>query len=264
MRLEPVLERTIACQEQDFDHESIIGERFVRTHPSFGQASFPVLGVVSDAGTTRGVGASITARTRKWAMESKTVRRWRERRYQRFVELCRVEPHERILDVGAGSGAALERFNSTNEIVALDLNPIDSEWIRSPNVTVQVGDATQMPFGDKEFPLAFSSSVIEHIPKSLQGKFAGEIRRVADRYYVQTPNRYFPIEPHYQMPLFHFLPVRLQRALNKRFTMGWQEKGSWEEITLLSARDLRGLFPDGEIHRERVFGLTKSLMVVRR
>ena len=142
-------------------------------------------------------------------MTSETVRRWRERRYQRFMELCGVQPHERILDVGAGSGAALERFNATNEIVALDLNPLDSDWIRSPNVTVQVGDATAMPFRDKEFPLAFSSSVIEHIPKALQAKFASEVARVADRYYVQTPNRYFPIEPHYQLPLFHFLPVRL-------------------------------------------------------
>lgn len=201
---------------------------------------------------------------RDWAMKSETICRWRERRYQRFVELCRVQSSERILDVGAGSGAALERFNSTNEIVALDLDPLESEWMQSSNVTVQVGDATAMPFRDKEFPLAFSSSVIEHIPKALQGAFASEIRRVADRYYIQTPNRYFPIEPHYQLPLFHFLPVRLQRALNKRFTLGWQEKGSWEEITLLSARDLRRLFPDGEIHRERLFGLTKSLMVIRR
>jgi hypothetical protein len=81
---------------------------------------------------------------------------------------------------------------------------------------------------------------------------------------VQTPNRYFPIEPHYQLPLFQFLPERLRRALNKRFTLGWREKGQWEEINLLSARDLRRLFPDAEIHRERVLGLTKSLMAVRR
>ena len=208
-------------------------------------------------------GPGIFRRTRSWAQTSGTVRRWRERRYERFLELCHVRPEERILDVGAGSGAALERFNATNEIVALDLNPLDSEWLRSENVTVEVGDATRMPFADREFPIAFSSSVIEHIPKALQPKFASEIRRVADRYYVQTPNRWFLIEPHYQLPLFHFLPERIRRALNKRFTLGWQEKGSWEEITLLSAGDLRRLFPDGEIHRERVLGLTKSLMVVR-
>ena len=80
---------------------------------------------------------------------------------------------------------------------------------------------------------------------------------------MQTPNRWFPIEPHYQVPLFQFLPRPLRRAINKRFTLGFQPKGYWEEITLLSARDLKRLFPDATIHRERVFGLTKSLMAVR-
>ena len=112
--------------------------------------------------------------------------------------------------------------------------------------------------------MAFSNSVIEHVPKELQGAFASEVRRVADRYFVQTPNKWFPIEPHYQLPLVQFLPERLLKALNRRFSFGWREKGRWEPITLLSAGELRRLFPDAEIHRERVFGLTKSLMAVRR
>jgi SAM-dependent methyltransferase len=206
---------------------------------------------------------SLFARTRTWARTSDTVRRWRERRYERFLELCAVRPGDRILDVGAGAGGALERFNTTNEIVAVDLDPLESEWLAQENVTVQVADATKLPFEDGEFPLVFSSSVIEHIPTNLQQAFADEIRRVGRRYFVQTPNRYFPIEPHYQVPFFQFLPERLQRALNARFTMGWRDKGDWEEANLLSAGDLRRLFPDGEIHREKLFGLTKSLMVVR-
>jgi hypothetical protein len=81
---------------------------------------------------------------------------------------------------------------------------------------------------------------------------------------VQTPNRYFPIEPHYQLPFFQFLPRSARMALNRRFSLGWQGKGHWEEITLLSAGDLKRLFPDAEIRRERVLGLTKSLIAVRR
>ena len=202
------------------------------------------------------------ALTRRWAERSSRVQLWRERRYRYFLEHCGVSDSDRILDVGAGRGAALERFNRTNPIVALDLAPQESDWLAAPNVDVVKGDGTRLPFAAAEFPLVFSNSVIEHVPPESQAAFAAEIRRVGQRYYVQTPNRWFPIEPHYQLPLFQFLPRRVRMALNRRFTLGWQQRGSWEEITLLSARDLRRLFPDAEIHRERLFGLTKSLMAI--
>jgi hypothetical protein len=201
---------------------------------------------------------------RNWAANSSTVRRWRERRYELFAQLCRLTPEDRIVDVGAGWGAALERFNTTNPITAVDLRPDRNGWLASPNVTVLKGDGTALPFGDGEFDVAFSNSVIEHVPRELQAAFASEIRRVARRYWVQTPSRFFPIEPHYQLPFFQFLPERVRRALNRRFSLGWQPRGEWEEINLLSANDVRRLFPDAEIHRERIAGMTKSLIAVRR
>ena len=213
----------------------------------------------------RSLAARIRARTTSWAGDSDAIRRGRERRYRLFMDLCRVRPDERILDVGAGHGAALERFNAVNPIVAIDLvEPVKEGWLAQPNVEIAQADATKLPYGDREFPIAFSNSVVEHIPQELQTAFASEVRRVAGRYFVQTPNKWFPIEPHYQLPLVQFLPDRLMRALNSRYSFGWREKGRWEPVTLLSERDMRRLFPDAEIHRERVFGLTKSVMAVRR
>ena len=209
--------------------------------------------------------ASIFDPLRAFAARSKTVQRWREGRYRLFEELCSLTPTDRIIDVGAGWGAALERFNDVNPIVAVDLNPDPSSpWLSTGNVTVAVADGTALPFGDRDFDVAFSNSVIEHVPRAKQIEFAREVARVADRYWVQTPYRYFPIEPHYQLPLFQFLPERARRWLNARFTLGWQAKGQWEEITLLGVQDMRRLFPDAEIHHERVLGLTKSLIAVRR
>jgi 2-polyprenyl-3-methyl-5-hydroxy-6-metoxy-1,4-benzoquinol methylase len=201
--------------------------------------------------------------TRSWVRQGATVRSWRERRYRLFMEGCAVAPSETILDVGAGAGEALAQFNQSNPIVAVDLEPLESEWMSQANIKVVQGDGTKLPFRDRQFAVAFSNSVIEHVPRDAQEAFAREIRRVAERYYVQTPNRFFPIEPHYQLPLFQFLPGRMQRFLNRHFTLGWRERGHWEDVNLLSRRSLQRLFPDAEIHRERVFGLTKSLMAVR-
>lgn len=211
------------------------------------------------------IAAKIRARTTAWAANSDAIRQGRERRYRLFIELCGVRPDERILDVGAGQGSALERFNAVNPILAVDIvSPTAAGWLSNPNVEVARADGTRLPFADREFPVTFSNSVIEHVPKELQRAFASEIRRVSDRYFVQTPNKWFPIEPHYQLPLVQFLPDRLLKALNRRFSFGWREKGRWEPVRLLSAGELQRLFPDAEIHRERLFGLTKSLMAVRR
>jgi 2-polyprenyl-3-methyl-5-hydroxy-6-metoxy-1,4-benzoquinol methylase len=208
----------------------------------------------------------VFGRTRAWAGAGKTTQRLRERRYQLFLETCRVAPGETILDVGAGGGAALERFNTTNPILAVDLahRDVAGSYLDSPNVTFAVADGTDLPYADGEFPVVFSNSVIEHVPQELQAAFAGEIRRVARRYFVQTPNRYFPIEPHYQVPFFQFLPKSAQKWLNARVSLGWRQKGHWEDVNLLTASELKHLFPDAEIRRERFFGLTKSLMAIRR
>jgi SAM-dependent methyltransferase len=175
----------------------------------------------------------IRDRFARWAVHGGTVARLRERRYLRFMELCNVRPSETILDVGAGSGRALARYNTTNPIVAVDLKWPDysPNWLKQPNVRFVQADATDLPFADREFPIAFSNAVIQCVPKEKQMAFADEIRRVSERYFVQTQNRWFPIR---------------------------------SAVASLTARDVRRLFPDAEIHRERVFGLTKSLMAVRR
>jgi SAM-dependent methyltransferase len=203
-------------------------------------------------------------RTRQWAAGSETVRRWRQRRYEFFIDICAVEPGHRILDVGAGSGGALERFNHTNPIVALDLaGPAAGSWLDSPNVTRVVADAAAgLPYADAEFAVVFCSSVIQYVPAARRAAFAAELQRVGARYFVQTPNRGFPIDPHYQLPFVQFLPRSARRWLSARFTMGWRAKGDPADFEMLNRKELAALFPDGEIHRERLLGLTKSFMIV--
>ena len=98
---------------------------------------------------------------------------------------------------------------------------------------------------------------------------AREIRRVGRRFFVQTPNRHFPVEPHFVFPLFQFLPLTLRVQLLRRFSLGWvprmpdpaKARAFVRSIRLLTGDELTGLFPGAAIHRERVCGLTKSFVV---
>jgi len=200
---------------------------------------------------------SVYLSARRWVQQRPFVIRGRKARYERFVRECRLAPGERVLDVGAGRGGALERFNDSNPIVALETsNRFRDAHISRPNIEFVVGDGRSLPFADAEMPVVFCNSVIEHVPLDERERFASEIRRVAQRYFVQTPNRWFPIEPHYMLPLIQFIPAKLRRHLDDRIIRSY--------IELLDRRGLHELFPDAQIIEERRFGLTKSLMAVRR
>jgi hypothetical protein len=120
------------------------------------------------------------------------------------------------------------------------------------------------------FDVVFSNSVIEHLGPRFadQKRMADEIRRVGKRYFVQTPNRYFPLEPHFLTPGFQFYPLDLRVWLVSNFNVGWYKRipdkakarREVESISLLSRDGVRRLFPGGRIYAEKIAGLTKSFV----
>ena len=123
-----------------------------------------------------------------------------------------------------------------------------------------------------QFDIAHSNSVIEHVVGlDRMGDFAKEIRRIAASYYVQTPNYYYPIEPHFLFPFFHWLPVPLRLRLAMRFQLGCfprassinEARGFIDLCRLLKKRTLLDLFPDAVLYKERLFLLVKSFVLIR-
>jgi SAM-dependent methyltransferase len=181
------------------------------------------------------------------------ARRARRRRWQLYRRVIAPGPGETVIDVGCGP-AGLAAFEPETAITGVDR--VNRPGYAAGTRRFVRGDARALPFEDRAFDIAWSNSVIEHLDRSDRARFAAEIRRVAGRYFVETPNRWFPVEPHVLLPLFHFLPRTVRRRL-WRFGVS---DDPFSDIRLLGAAELRRLFPDAVIIRERFGPLTKSLI----
>ncbi len=193
--------------------------------------------------------------------------RWfRPRRMRRFARRSAVDARTRVLDVGGHPDiwshlAELPRLTMVNLVFPVH---------KLPGVEYVIADARALPFRDGAFEVVYSNSVIEHVGNaSDQGRFASEIIRVAGRgYFVQTPNRWFPVEPHLLTPLIHFLPRRWQRALIRNFSVwGLVTRPSHRMIEafldstlLLTASQMACLFPRATISSESFLFLKKALI----
>lgn len=107
---------------------------------------------------------------------------------------------------------------------------------------IKVFSGSLLPFEDKNFDVAFSNAVIEHVGSvESQRAFVKEIIRVSKSFFITTPNRWFPIEFHTALPLLHWLPKKFYREV--LFLLGEKYWNKEENLNLLSKREFRNLFP---------------------
>jgi len=197
---------------------------------------------------------------------------FRRRRFRFIRSLILALPRPlTILDVG-GTGFFWEQVGFTGYAdVRIVLLNLEKEPVAHPNFSSVVGDGRDMQcYGDKQFDVVFSNSVIEHMGGyEQQRQMAREVRRVGRRYCVQTPNRYFPVEPHFLIPWLQFYPMWLKVLATRYIDVGavgrLLDRRVAEEclsqLRLLTAEELRDLFPGARVYKERVCGLIKSFTV---
>lgn len=197
--------------------------------------------------------------------------RMRRERFSLFLSLlATVEPPVRILDIG-GTQAFWDLMHpELSAGVEVTLLNIVHQRVTSRHFISAVGDARAMSeYGDGSFDVVFSNSVIEHVGGYReQRRMAEEIRRVGKRYFVQTPNKRFPIEPHFLFPFFQYLPAWLRAQMVHHFDVGWYKRipdleaarAEIDSIQLLTRSRFAALFPGATIHVERIAGLSKSFV----
>jgi SAM-dependent methyltransferase len=210
-----------------------------------------------------------------WHTAFHTVsQRFRRRRMERFALEFAITPETRILDVG-GAPDTWELLPVRPQVTLLN-TPRTREEMSTASSWV-AGDGRALPFRDGAFEIVFSNSVIEHVGDAeSQLRFAREVMRVGRGFWVQTPNRWFPIEQHILTPIVHWLPAAWQRRIVPRFNL-WAVLARTSpdrrrfylehyltDVRLLDFAELQKLFPGATLLRERALGWTKSLVAMRR
>lgn len=224
---------------------------------------------------------TLTKKILNYNNEKSEVSRLRVKRISRLLKMIK-EVHKKdglvnIVDIGGTKeywnivpSEFLENYNVN--ITIINVPGTGKYEDNGPFKFVEADGCDLKGFKDNSFHISHSNSVIEHVG-GWQRKvdFAKEVSRVSQSYYIQTPNYWFPIEPHCMTPFYHWLPKPIQVWLVMHF-----ELGNWSKIlnigeavrhvesfNLVNKVMLQELFGDGKIIKEKFFMFTKSITSIK-
>ncbi|MES2330173.1 MAG: class I SAM-dependent methyltransferase [Bacteroidota bacterium] len=214
----------------------------------------------------------------KWKFADNTNQRsiayqFRFKRFLFFRSLLnRLQKPVSILDIG-GTQGYWDMMGFSDIDIRITLLNLEVQPTSGDSFTSVKGDATDLSaYADQSFDIVYSNSVIEHLfTYEAQLKMANEVRRVGKNYFIQTPNYYFPIEPHWVFPFFQFLPVTCRVWMTRNLNLGHigripdpvDASKRVAEVQLLTRQQMQQLFPQAKMYQETFFGLTKSLVAYK-
>ena len=190
--------------------------------------------------------------------------------FRRFMTAFAPSAATSILDVGVTSDTRQEESNYferfypyPSQVTAVgteDGSHLAEQYHGLRYQSVEPGNS--LPFSTNQFDIVFSNAVLEHTGcRSSQAAFLKEVCRVGKRFFITTPNRWFPIEHHTGLPLLHFLPCSVYRAILARTSYRyWADEA---HLNMLSGYALRLMLPPGvkgQVETVRLFGLSSNLI----
>lgn len=168
--------------------------------------------------------------------------------YRDFIEQCAVSPEGTILDVGVTSDQSYAASNylealhpDKSKITACGID--DASFLEQlyPGLRFVRANGLSLPFDDQSFDYVHASAVLEHVGTfANQTRFVSECARVARKaVFLTTPNRWFPVEFHTQLPLVHWLPKAQARRIFR--ALGLDFFADEANLNLLSAGELKAI-----------------------
>ena len=198
---------------------------------------------------------------------------FRSKRFHYFEQLVGQLPAPvSILDVGGTTHFWEQRGWAGKE--GIDITLVNLAAGESPHANIRsvAGDATNLEgFENDSFDVVFSNSVIEHLfTWESQLAMARECQRVGRALWVQTPNYWFPIEPHFHWLGWHWYPRSVRVGMIKRVRCGHrgpcpdpaEAAAMVDEVRLMTRKEMVEAFPGSTIWPEKIGGMTKSWVAI--
>lgn len=205
------------------------------------------------------------------------VNQFRQKRFELLkngIEKLIQKDHFKILDIGGD----IQYWKNIGwqhpacKIHLLNLYESKVPENETQQFSSSVGNGLSLEYKKGDVDLIFSNSVIEHVGSyANQQIFANEVRRVSDKYIVQTPSIWFPLEPHSLIPLFQFLPHPIRALLVMTFNINYFPKAKTYQAAIkvshstlmFTHKRFKQLFPEAEIQVERFLGIPKSYTAIK-
>ena len=196
----------------------------------------------------------------------------RQKKYDLFCRIFELSAHSPILDIGASeweyraTGNMLEKkYPYPEKITVLGVQDFVQFKERYPSVNIVKYKGGVFPFKDKVFDICWCNAVLEHVGnRENQEFFLNEIKRVAGRAFVTTPNKRFIYEPHSKLVLLHYLPKKI---FDKILLMIGKRWATGNYMNLLDKKDIEKLLrksniTDYKIIENKILGFTVDFAII--
>lgn len=132
---------------------------------------------------------------------------------------------------------------------------------------ILIADGKNTGLKSNSFSIVHSNATIEHVGSyQNQIAFLKELVRISKDYvFIQTPNRFYPIDFHTLIPFIHWLPKKIHRKILKILNLNFY---SFEKnLNLLSKKDLVNIcnklkVTKYEIIEHKIFFFTSNLILI--
>ena len=198
----------------------------------------------------------------------------RENFFKHFIHFTEYNDNQSLLDIGTTpsfdieQNIILEKTKNNKNITCLSDQDCSILEKKYPNIKdFIIGDGTNTNFKDMSFDIVHSNATLEHVGSyNNQIAFVKEASRISKNHvFIQTPNRFYPIDFHTNLPLIHWLPKKIHRKI-LRF-IGLNFYSTEENLNLLSKSNLINIckkldIKNFKIIKHKLLFMTSNLILV--